>query len=89
MSLVQMSECGGFDLTWSDRLRKSIAKKKPEEFIALEKEYFEQVKEKKLSEKLCNYVWKVLVSTSRGYGFEKMDPTHLTVSQRGYIQLKA
>lgn len=25
MSLVQMPECGNFDLTWSDRLRKSIA----------------------------------------------------------------
>lgn len=71
MSLVQMPECGGFDLTWSDRLRKSIAKKKPEEFKALEKEYFAQVKEKGLSEKLCNYVWHVLVSTSRGYGFNK------------------
>ena len=28
MQLVQMPECGGFDLTWADRLRKSIAKKK-------------------------------------------------------------
>ncbi len=70
MSLVQMPECGGFDLTWADRLRKSIAKKKPEEFKALEKEYFAQVKEKGLSENLCNYVWNVLVSTSRGYGFK-------------------
>ena len=26
MTLVQMPECGGFDLTWADRLRKSIAK---------------------------------------------------------------
>lgn len=26
MQLVQMPECGGFDLTWADRLRKSIAK---------------------------------------------------------------
>ncbi len=71
MSLVQMPECGGFDLTWADRLRKSIAKKKPEEFMALEKEYFEQVEKKKLSKNLCNYVWKVLVYTSRGYGFNK------------------
>ncbi len=70
MSLVQMPECGGFDLTWADRLRKSIATKKPEEFKALEKEYFAQVKEKGLSENLCNYVWNVLVSTSRGYGFK-------------------
>jgi len=26
MQLVQMPECGGFDLTWADKLRKSIAK---------------------------------------------------------------
>lgn len=71
MSLVQIPECGGFDLSWSDRLRKSIAKKKPEEFIELEKEYFSKVEELGLSKNLCNYVWKVLVSTSRGYGFNK------------------
>ena len=26
MTLVQIPECGGFDLNWADRLRKSIAK---------------------------------------------------------------
>ena len=26
MRLVQMPECGGFDLTWADKLRKAIAK---------------------------------------------------------------
>lgn len=69
MQLVQLPECGGFNLTWADRLRKSIAKKNPEEYEQLTKEYFEQVKEKKLSPNLCNYVWNVLVATSRGYGF--------------------
>ena len=69
MQLVQMPECGGFDLTWADRLRKSIAKKNPAEYEELQKEYFTQVKEKGLSRNLCNYVWHVLVSTSRGYGF--------------------
>lgn len=71
MQLVQIPECGGFDLTWADRLRKSIAKKNPAEYEQLTKEYFEQVEEKKLSKKLCNYVWNVLVATSRGYGFNK------------------
>ena len=33
MQLVQMPECGGFNLTWADRLRKSIAKKNPKEFL--------------------------------------------------------
>ena len=69
MQLVQMPECGGFDLTWADKLRKSIAKKNPAAYEALQKEYFETVKEKGLSYNLCNYVWNVLVATSRGYGF--------------------
>lgn len=70
MSLVQMPECGGFNLNWADKLRKSIAKKNPAAFEALEKEYFENVKEKHLSERLCKYAWNVLVSTSKGYGFK-------------------
>lgn len=69
MMLVQIPECGGFDLNWADRLRKSIAKKNPAEFDQLTKEYFVRANEKNLSKNLCNYVWNVLVSTSRGYGF--------------------
>ena len=71
MQLVQMPECGGFDLTWADRLRKSIAKKNPAEYEKLTKEYFENARKKGLSSNLCNYVWNVLVATSRGYGFNK------------------
>ena len=69
MQLVQIPECGGFDLNFADRLRKSIAKKNPVEYEAITKEYFEKVAEKGLSKNLCNYVWRVLVATSRGYGF--------------------
>lgn len=72
MQLVQMPECGGFDLAWADRLRKSIAKKNPQGFLELEQEYYDNIKEKHLSERLCNYVWKVLVYTSRGYGFNAL-----------------
>lgn len=71
MQLVQMPECGGFDLTWADRLRKSIAKKNPKEFDQLTEEYFQNMREKKLSKNLCSYVWNVLVAYSRGYGFNK------------------
>ena len=68
-SVLRLPECGGFDLTWADRLRKSIAKKNPAEYEQLTKEYFEQVEAKELNRNLCNYVWNVLVATSRGYGF--------------------
>ena len=42
MQLVQIPECGGFDLNFADRLRKSIAKKNPVEYEAITKEYFEK-----------------------------------------------
>ena len=66
MQLVQIPECGGFDLTWADRLRKSIAKKNPAAYEELTKEYFANMEEKHLSKNLCTYVWGVLVATSRG-----------------------
>lgn len=69
MQLVQIPECGGFDLTWADRLRKAVAKKRPQEYEELTQEYFKTVAEKDLSQNLCKYVWHVLVATSRGYGF--------------------
>lgn len=69
MQLVQLPECGGFDLTWADKLRKAVAKKNPAEYDKLTTEYFERAKEKELNIRLCNYVWNVLVATSRGYGF--------------------
>ena len=69
MQLVQMPECGGFDLTWADKLRKAIAKKNPKGFLELQEEYYKNIEEKGLSKNLCNYVWNVLVSTSKGYGF--------------------
>ena len=69
MQLVQIPECGGFDLNFADKLRKAIAKKNPKAYEELTAEYFEKCREKGLSMALCNYVWNVLVATSRGYGF--------------------
>lgn len=69
MKLVQLPECGGFNLTWADKLRKSIAKKNPAQYQELEKEYFQNVEDKHLSKPLCTYVWRVLIAMSRGYSF--------------------
>ena len=71
MQLVQLPELGGFDLTWADKLRKSIAKKNPAEYEKLTNEFFEVTKEKGCNEKLCKYVWNVLIAMSRGYGFNQ------------------
>ena len=59
---------GGFNLGWGDRLRKAVAKKKPKDFIQLEKEFFDNAREKNLSKNLTEYVWYVMISTQRGYG---------------------
>ena len=69
MQLVQLPECGGWDLQWADKLRKSIAKKNPKDYDALTKQFFENVEEKKLNKTFCSYVWNVEVALSRGYGF--------------------
>lgn len=69
--LTQHPKIGGFSLAWGDRLRKAVAKKKPKDFLQLEAEFFANAKEKNLSKNLVNYVWNVLISTQRGYGFNK------------------
>ena len=69
MQLVQLPECGGWDLQWADKLRKSIAKKNPKDYDALTKQFFDNVAKKGLNEKFCHYVWDVEVALSRGYGF--------------------
>lgn len=69
MQLVQIPECGGWDLQFADKLRKSIAKKNPKEYEELTKQFFQKVEEKNLSRKFCDYVWNVEIALSRGYGF--------------------
>lgn len=69
MQLVQLPELGGFNLTWADKLRKSIAKKNPAEYDALTKEYFEEIEKRGCDRALCTYVWNVLIAMSKGYGF--------------------
>ena len=71
MQLVQLPEIGGFDLTWADKLRKSIAKKNPTEYEKLTEEFFRVTEEKGCNAALCRYVWNVLIAMSRGYGFNQ------------------
>ena len=72
MQIVQAPEVGRYNLLWADKLRKSIAKKNPEEFNKLQEEFYKNIEEKHLSQKLCDYVWKVLVSMNKGYGFNTL-----------------
>ena len=66
MELVQAPEIGGFNLLWADRLRKSIAKKSVKDYLILQDEFFENMKDKKLSSKLCHYVWDKLIAMNKG-----------------------
>ena len=67
--LAQQPEIGGFSLGWGDRLRRAVAKKKPKDFNELEKEFFQNAKDKNLSKPLVNYVWNVLFKTQQKYAF--------------------
>ena len=77
MELVQLPELGGFSLTWADKLRKSIAKKNPAAFDALTEEFYATTKEKHIKENFAKYVWQVLISMSKGYGFDNIGPNTL------------
>lgn len=69
MMIVQDPAVGGFDLLWADRLRKSVAKKNPKDYKILQEEFFNRAEEQNLSIALCHYVWDILISMNKGYGF--------------------
>lgn len=77
MELVQLPELGGFSLTWADSLRKSIAKKNSAAFDKLTEEFYKITKEKGISQNFARYVWQVLISMSKGYGFNNFGPNTL------------
>lgn len=71
MELVQLPELGEFSLTWADKLRKSIQKKKPAEYNKLTEEFFKVTSEKGINQEFAHYVWDILIAMSRGYGFNQ------------------
>lgn len=68
--LLTHPKIAGFGLGEADKLRKAIAKKKPEEYKAFEEKFWKNAEEKQLSKQLCKYVWNVLIATQRGYSFK-------------------
>lgn len=44
-------------------------KKAPKDYEQLTNEYYAAVQSKNLSPRLCDYVWRVIIAMSRGYGF--------------------
>ena len=58
-------------------MSKSIAKKNPSEIDALTEEFKKKKKEKHIKENFAKYVWQVLISMSKGYGFDNIGPNTL------------
>jgi DNA polymerase III subunit alpha len=71
MSLVQEPQLGGNSLGFADRCRKGIAKKQGKLFQECEDEFYKNIEEKHLSQKLAHYVWDVLLRVQRGYSFNR------------------
>ena len=69
MILVQEPKCGGNSLAWADRMRKGIAKKKPEELAQIREEYYKNAEEKGCDAKLVRYVLEKLIACQFGYSF--------------------
>lgn len=67
--LLTHKDIAGWPLGKADQLRKAVAKKNPEDFKALEEEFFATARAQHLSEALTNYAWNILVQTQRGYSF--------------------
>lgn len=69
MILVQEEKCGSNSLAWADRMRKGIAKKRPEELVKIREEYYKNAEEKGCDKKLVTYVLEKLISCQFGYSF--------------------
>ena len=59
-------EIADFSVADSNKLRKSIAKKKPALQQAMKEQFFERGKENHASDNLLNYVWKEVVGKQLG-----------------------
>ena len=69
MILLQEPCLGGHSLATVDAVRKSIAKKQPEQFLKHQEMFYQVMEEKQLSSILCHYVWDELFRVQRGYSF--------------------
>lgn len=61
----------GFSLKEADALRKTVAKKKMAEIEKQKALFFTRGAEKGLSESVVEYLWKVVIQPSLGYGFSE------------------
>lgn len=65
--MVLSQKLAGYTLKQADALRKTVAKKKMNEITAQKELWWEQLKDS--SESVREYLWKVIIAPSLGYGF--------------------
>lgn len=71
MELSMDDKIAGFDITLANKLRKGIAKKKPELVEEIKKKFFEMGKQRGNREVLLNYCWTKMISPQLGYSFSR------------------
>lgn len=67
--LMRSEKIAGYSFGQADKLRKSVAKKNPKDYQAFEEQFWKDVQERGSSPNLCDYIWRVMVATQRGYSF--------------------
>lgn len=71
MELSMDPEISGFDVVLANKLRKSVAKKKPKLIAEMEEKFYQHGLEIGTSKELLDYVWKIQVKRQLGYSFSK------------------
>lgn len=71
MELSMDEHIAGFDVAYSNKLRKGISKKDKELQAAMKKMFFEHGIEIGTSENLLTYIWKEVIGKQLGYSFSK------------------
>lgn len=71
MELSMDEHIAGFDVAYSNKLRKGISKKNKELQVAMKIMFFEHGKEIGTSENLLSYIWKEVIGKQLGYSFSK------------------
>ena len=71
MELSMDEHIAGFSVTYSNKLRKGIAKKDKDLQAAMKLMFFEHGTEIGTSENMLNYIWKEVIGKQLGYSFSK------------------
>lgn len=72
MKLSLDKDVSGFTIVEANKLRKAIAKKKPELMEEMKQIFFKKCKERGTSENLANYVWQEVAMPQAGYSFSSI-----------------